>query len=102
MRDGVGGGAESVRACEKYHKEGIYCKTRLWGALNLGETQWSRSLATISHVVAMAANIRDLKVWQEAVALGAEIVRCARQAARRETKVVTDQLMLTALSAAST
>ena len=49
----------------------------------------------------MAANIRDLKVWQEAVALGAEIVRCARQGARRETKVVTDQLMLTALAAAS-
>ena len=51
---------------------------------------------------AMAANIRDLKVWQEAVALAAEIVRSARQNARRETKAVTDQLMLTALSAAST
>jgi four helix bundle protein len=50
----------------------------------------------------MAANIRDLKVWQEAVALAAEIVRSARQNARRETKAVTDQLMLTALSAAST
>ena len=50
----------------------------------------------------MAANIRDLKVWQEAVALGAEVVRCAKQSARRETKVVTDQLMLAALSAAST
>ena len=50
----------------------------------------------------MAANIRDLKVWQEAVALGAEVVRCAKQSTRRETKVVTDQLMLAALSAAST
>ncbi|HEY9229095.1 MAG TPA: four helix bundle protein [Gemmatimonadaceae bacterium] len=50
----------------------------------------------------MAANIRDLKVWQEAVALAAEIVRSSRQNARRETKVVTDQLMLTALSAAGT
>ena len=48
----------------------------------------------------MAAGIRDLKVWQEAVALAAETVRSARQAARRETKVVTDQLMLTALAAA--
>ena len=47
----------------------------------------------------MAANIRDLKVWQEAVALGAEVVRCAKQGARRETKVVTDQLMLCALAA---
>jgi len=50
----------------------------------------------------MAANIRDLKVWQEAVSLGAEVVRCAKQGARRETKVVTDQLMLSALAAAST
>jgi len=50
----------------------------------------------------MAANIRDLKVWQEAVALGAEVVRQARQGARRETKVVTDQLMAVALAAAST
>jgi four helix bundle protein len=52
------------------------------------------------HLSAMAAGIRDLKVWQEAVALGAEIVRAARANARRETKVVTDQLMLTALAAA--
>jgi four helix bundle protein len=50
----------------------------------------------------MAASIRDLKVWQEAVALAAETVRAARQNARRETKVVTDQLMLTALQAAGT
>jgi four helix bundle protein len=48
----------------------------------------------------MAAGIRDLKIWQEAVALAAEIVRSARHGARRETKVVTDQLMLTGLSAA--
>lgn len=51
---------------------------------------------------AMAAGIRDLKVWQEAVALGAEIVRLARQGARRETKVVTDHLMLTGLAVAGT
>jgi len=50
----------------------------------------------------MSANIRDLKVWQEAVALGAEVVRQARQGARRETKVVTDQLMVVAVAAAST
>jgi four helix bundle protein len=48
----------------------------------------------------MAASIRDLKVWQEAVALAADVVRAAKQGARRETKVVTDQLMLTALAAA--
>jgi four helix bundle protein len=49
----------------------------------------------------MAASMRDLKVWQEAVALASATVRASRQGARRETKVVTDQLMLTALSAAS-
>lgn len=49
----------------------------------------------------MAANIHDLKVWQEAVALAAETVRAARQSARRETKAITDQLMLTAVSAAA-
>lgn len=50
----------------------------------------------------MAANIRDLKVWQEAVGLAADVVRSSRQGARRETKVITDQLMLTAMSAATT
>ena len=50
----------------------------------------------------MSANIRDLKVWQEAVALGAEVVRQARQGARRETKVVTDGLMVVALAVAGT
>ncbi len=49
---------------------------------------------------AMAGSIRDLKVWQEAVSLAAETVRSARQGARRETKVVTDQIMLCALAAA--
>jgi four helix bundle protein len=50
----------------------------------------------------MGANLRDLKVWQEAVALAAETVRAAKQSAKRETKVVSDQLMLTALNASST
>jgi four helix bundle protein len=39
-------------------------------------------------------------VWQEAVALAAEVLRAARQGARRETKVATDQIILTALAAA--
>lgn len=50
----------------------------------------------------MASSIRDLKVWQEAVALAAETVKASRHAARRETKVVTDQLMISAVNAAST
>jgi len=50
----------------------------------------------------MAATVKDLKVWQEAVALAAETVKAARQNARRETKVATDQLMVIAFSAAGT
>jgi four helix bundle protein len=53
-------------------------------------------------LAAMAASIRDLKVWQEAVSLAAETVKAARQGARRETKVVTEHLMLTAIAVAST
>lgn len=49
--------------------------------------------------VPMAGSIRDLKVWQEAVALAAETVRSARHA-KRETKVVTDELMVRALATA--
>jgi four helix bundle protein len=48
----------------------------------------------------MAGTIRDLKLWQESVALAGDIVRIARQGARRETKVMSDQLILTALSVA--
>lgn len=49
----------------------------------------------------MAGGLRDLKVWQEAVALGGEVVRVARQHARRETRVVTDQLLITATAIAA-
>jgi len=49
----------------------------------------------------MAAGVRDLKVWQEAVALGGEVLRVVRHSARRETKTATDALILTALAVAS-
>lgn len=49
----------------------------------------------------MSASLRDLKVWQEAVALAADVVRAARRAARREVKPLTDELMTTALSLAA-
>ena len=49
----------------------------------------------------MAAGVRDLKVWQEAVALGGEVLRIVRQIARRETKTATDTIMLTAMAIAS-
>ena len=50
---------------------------------------------------AMAAGVRDLKVWQEAVALGGEVLRVVRQSARRETKSATDAITLTAFAIAS-
>lgn len=49
----------------------------------------------------MAAGVRDLKVWQEAVALGGEVLRVVRQTARRETKSAMDLIALTALAVAS-
>src|SRR5262245_2113153 len=49
----------------------------------------------------MAAGVRDLKVWQEAVALGGETLRAVRHSARRETKCATDVLILTAISIAT-
>lgn len=49
----------------------------------------------------MAAGVRDLKVWQEAVALGGEVLRLVRHSARRETKSAMDAVALTALTVAS-
>lgn len=49
----------------------------------------------------MAAGLKELKVWQEAVALAGDIVRTLRHGTRRETKVVSDRVMLTALDVAS-
>lgn len=49
----------------------------------------------------MAAGVRDLKVWQEAVALGGEVLRVVRHSARRETKTATDAVIITALAVAS-
>jgi four helix bundle protein len=53
------------------------------------------------HLRLMATGVRDLKVWQEAVALGGEVLRVVRHSARRETKTATDALILTALAVAS-
>jgi four helix bundle protein len=49
----------------------------------------------------MASGVKDLKVWQEAVALAGDVVRAARQASRRETRVITEQLMQSAVAVAS-
>ena len=49
----------------------------------------------------MSASLRDLKVWQEAVALAADVIAVARRAARREIKAATDQLIATATNTAA-
>jgi len=49
----------------------------------------------------MAAAIRDLKLWQEAVALAGEVVRTLRAANRREVKSVVEQVMATAVTVAT-
>ncbi|HKO14726.1 MAG TPA: four helix bundle protein [Gemmatimonadaceae bacterium] len=49
----------------------------------------------------MATGVRDLKVWQEAVALAAEVLRLVRQVAKRETTAVTDAVAATAMAVAT-
>jgi four helix bundle protein len=49
----------------------------------------------------MASGIRDLRVWQEAVALAGEVVRTLRPAARREVAPIITRIMTTAFDAAA-
>ena len=46
----------------------------------------------------MGLGLRDLRVWQEAVALGADVIRSMRQTNRREIKAITEHTMITALA----
>ena len=48
----------------------------------------------------MGLGLKDLRVWQEAVALGAEVIRALRQTNRREIKAITEHTMVTALQMA--
>ena len=49
----------------------------------------------------MSSGVRELRVWQESVALAGDVIRAARSSVRRETRVVSDALMETALSVGS-
>lgn len=49
----------------------------------------------------MSSGLRELRVWQESVTLAGEVVRAIRSTIRRETKTVSDTVMLTALSIGS-
>ena len=48
----------------------------------------------------MGLGLRDLRVWQESVALGADVIRSMRQTNRREIKAITEHTMITALAVA--
>ncbi len=49
----------------------------------------------------MSSGLRELRVWQEAVGLAGDVIRALRSNVRRETKAVSDNVMLTALSIGS-
>ena len=46
----------------------------------------------------MSSGVRELRVWQESVALAGDVIRAARSGVRRETRAVSDTLMETALA----
>lgn len=48
----------------------------------------------------MGLGLRDLRVWQESVAMGADVIRSMRPTNRRETKAITEHTMMTALAVA--
>jgi len=45
----------------------------------------------------MGVGLRDLRVWQEAVGLGADVIRSLRHTNRREIKAITEHTMVTAM-----
>ena len=49
----------------------------------------------------MGSGVKELKLWQEAVALAGEVLKAARAGSRRETKVFTDRLMQSAVAVAT-
>jgi four helix bundle protein len=48
----------------------------------------------------MSLGLRDLRVWQESVALGADVIRAMRHTNKREIKSITEHTMMTAMQTA--
>jgi len=89
-------------ACENYHKAGSEATPDLGTTSDTACRKWvTRPQLTGLECLPMSSGLRDLRVWQEAVALAADVVRAVRPSIRRETKVISDVLMTTALSVAS-
>ena len=49
----------------------------------------------------MSSGVRELRVWQESVALAGDVVRAVRPGMRRETKSVSEAAMTTAIAVAT-
>ena len=49
----------------------------------------------------MATSVKDLKLWQEAVALGGDVIRTVRQHNRREVKSFGERVMASAVDVAT-
>jgi len=45
----------------------------------------------------MGLVLKDLRVWQESVGLGADVIRALRQTNRKEIKAISEHVMLTAV-----
>ena len=46
----------------------------------------------------MTTGVKDLKLWQEAVSLGGDVLRLVRTTSRRETRAYSDELIRSALA----
>src|SRR5687768_14582055 len=55
----------------------------------------------MAYFAGMATGVKDLKLWQECVALGADVIRAVRHSNRREIKGFTDRIMTTAADVAA-
>ena len=49
----------------------------------------------------MSSGVRELRVWQESVALAGDVIRAVRQGIRRETKLVSEAPMATSMAVAA-
>jgi four helix bundle protein len=49
----------------------------------------------------MSSGLRELRVWQESVGLASDVIRAVKPSFRRETKVISESVMMTALSIGS-
>jgi four helix bundle protein len=49
----------------------------------------------------MSSGLRELRIWQDAVALGGDVIRAVRPHIRRETKPVSDAILGTAVAIAT-